>query len=129
MIVGVSVGVCIVYIVLQIRAIYRTRGVWRIFAILAGAPVVFILYIFAMGGFAVRFNFMYLPLWLLPLIVYLLFYLLFLDTKFVQQRQKLTFLKCPKCDNEIRNPLEKGIPKGQRLEISCPKCHFSFNID
>jgi ABC-type anion transport system duplicated permease subunit len=126
MFVGVPVGV---YIVLQIRAIYRTRGVWRIFAILAIAPAAFIFSFFFAMGFVDNSNFWFLPLCFLILIVYLLFYLLFLDTKFVQQRQKLTVLKCPKCDNEIRNPLEKGIPKGQRLEISCPKCHFSFNID
>ncbi len=124
MIVGVSGGVCIVYIVLQIRAIYRTRGVWRIFAILAVVPAAFILYFVAMG-FVDNSNFWFLPLWFLMSIVYFIF----LHTKFIPQRQKLTVLKCPKCDNEIRNPLEKGIPKGQRLEISCPKCHSSFNID
>ncbi len=115
-----------VYIVLQIRAIYRTRGVWRNFAILAVAPAAFLVYFVAMD-FAARF---FPPLWFLPLgYLMLIGYLLFLETKFIPQRQKLTVLKCPKCDNEIRNPLEKGIPKGQRLEISCPKCHFSFNID
>ena len=126
MFVGVPVGV---YIVLQIRAIYRTRGVWRIFAILAVAPAAFIFSFFFAMVFAGRFKWWFVPLCFLMLIVYLLFYLLFLDTKFVQQRQKLTVLKCPKCDNEIRNPLEKGIPKGQRLVILCPKCLFSFYID
>jgi hypothetical protein len=120
---GVPVGF---YIVLQIWAIYRTRGVWRIFAILPVAPAAFLVYFVAMD-FAARF---FPPLWFLALgYLMIIGYLLFLHTKFIQQRQKLTFLKCPKCDNEIRNPLEKGIPKGQRLEISCPKCHFSFNID
>ena len=114
------------YIVLQIQAIYRTRGVWRILAILAVVPAAFSLTISAMC-FAEEYNLWFLPLWSIMAIV--IVYLLILNTKFIPQRQKLTFLKCPKCDNEIRNPLEKGIPKGQRLEISCPKCHFSFNID
>ena len=123
MFVGVPVGV---YIVLQIRAIYRTRGVWRIFAILAIAPAAFLVYFVAMGGGADNSNLLwFFPLWFLMSIVYFIF----LHTKFIPQRQKLTFLKCPKCDNEIRNPLEKGIPKGQRLVISCPKCLFSFYID
>jgi hypothetical protein len=122
-----SGGSVLIYIVLQIWAIYRTRGVvWRIFAILAVAPAAFILYMSAMGA-VYGSNLWFLPIWfLMPVVIV---YLLFLHTKFIPQRQKLTFLKCPKCDNEIRNPLEKGIPKGQRLEISCPKCHFSFNID
>ncbi len=119
-------GPLVVYIWLQIWAIYRTRGVWRIFAILAVAPAAFLVYFVAMG-FADNSKTLlwFFPLWFLMSIVYFIF----LHRKFIPQRQKLTFLKCPKCDNEIRNPLEKGIPKGQRLVISCPKCHFSFNID
>ncbi len=120
-------GPLVVYIWLQIWAIYRTRGVWRIFAILAVAPAAFLVYFVVAMDFAARF---FPPPWFLPLgFLMLIGYLFFLLAKFIPQRQKLTVLKCPKCDNEIRNPLEKGIPKGQRLVILCPKCLFSFYID
>ncbi len=78
-------GPVLVIIVLQIWAIYRTRGVWRIFAILPVAPVAFIFsFYFTMVG-----DEFFLLLITTPVAIV---YLLFLHTIFISQRQKLTVI-------------------------------------
>ena len=74
---AMSGGSVLLYIVLQIRAIYRTRGVWRIFAILPIAPAAIIL-IFTATGLIEMANlwFLLLVLFMPIVIVYLILLLI-----------------------------------------------------